>query len=369
MREKREDGYYVGRHRGSYCAALYVGGERQSRLKIGTSDKEEATRRVRDLNIKRQRASLTGDLTIDAIFELYIADRKAAGKAAIPRMKECRALLKPRFGALLPHQISKRLVADYTEARRNLHCSNSTIRTELGYLSTVLKFAVESEFIPARPHIERPPQSRPRSHMGNYHKSREEMAILVKAAEDTPHLKTWLVLALATAGRPLHILQLTWPRVDFQRSQINLDDPERDRTAKGRALVPMNDAARAALLEARKLSSGSPYVIEWNGKPIQSIKKGLAAVAKKTGIKVSAYVIRHTAGVWMAENGTPMEEIAQIMGHTNIETTRRIYARFSPGFLQKAVSTLQVARGSEGTAVPENRNAARTKSLDGQVAQ
>jgi len=60
--------------------------------------------------------------------------------------------------------------------------------------------------------------------------------------------------------------------------------------------------------------------------------------------------------VWMAEAGVPMAEIAQYMGHSDPKITYRIYARYSPTYLQRAANALQVVRGSAGTSVPALRN-------------
>src|SRR5262249_16136097 len=35
--------------------------------------------------------------------------------------------------------------------------------------------------------------------------------------------------------------------------------------------------------------------------------------------------------LWMAEEGVPMQQIAQYLGHSDSRTTERVYARFSPG--------------------------------------
>ena len=56
---------------------------------------------------------------------------------------------------------------------------------------------------------------------------------------------------------------------------------------------------------------------------------------------VSVYVLRHTAGVWMAKAGVPLEEIAAFMGHSNIEITRKHYARFHPSFMSKSAAALE----------------------------
>lgn len=72
---------------------------------------------------------------------------------------------------------------------------------------------------------------------------------------------------------------------------------------KGRATVPMNDALKAALVEA-KAAALTPHVIEWAGHPIKSIKKGLKAAGKSIGRHdTSPHMLRHSADVWFAEDG------------------------------------------------------------------
>jgi integrase len=43
----------------------------------------------------------------------------------------------------------------------------------------------------------------------------------------------------------------------------------------------------------------------------------------------------------MAEAGVPMSEIAQVLGHTDPAITFRIYARYSPEYLKRAVGALE----------------------------
>lgn len=242
--------------------------------------------------------------------------------------------LKPHFGALRADQITKDDVRSYTQRRRGLGVSNGGIRTELAYLNAALVFHLGEK---SAPKIHLPPQGRPRE---RYLLRNETRDLIANAIEF--HIKMWIILALATAGRPSHVLQLTWDRVDMKRREINLDDPGRDETQKGRARVPINDTAFEHLSIARQLAR-SKYVIELNGKPIASVRKGIASAARRAGLKgVSPYVIRHTAGVYMAEDGVPLDKIAAYMGHTSLETTRKHYARFQPGHLQQAARSLDM---------------------------
>ncbi|MEO0637859.1 MAG: tyrosine-type recombinase/integrase [Pseudomonadota bacterium] len=83
--------------------------------------------------------------------------------------------------------------------------------------------------------------------------------------------------------------------------------------------------------------------MEWAGKPVANVRKGLEAAGKRCGLDwVTSHVFRHSAAVWMAEAGTPMAEIAQYLGHSSTTITEKHYARFSPDYLRKPAETLVV---------------------------
>jgi integrase len=99
--------------------------------------------------------------------------------------------------------------------------------------------------------------------------------------------------------------------------------------------------ARAALQEARQ-GALTDWVIEWAGKPVKSVKRGLRVAAQRAGLEhVSPHDLRRSAAIHLAEDGISMEEIAQLLGHSNVNTTRQIYARFSSDYLRKAAEALE----------------------------
>jgi len=158
-----------------------------------------------------------------------------------------------------------------------------------------------------------------------------------------PHIRLYILLALATGGRNEALLDLTWDRCDFERGLIDLRNPEINRPHKGRAIVPMNRTIRTALTEARG-GALSDHVIEWAGERIKSVKKGIKATARAAGIteiSVSPHVFRHSAAVHMAEAGIPIEVIAQYLGHEDANVTRKKYARYSPTYLREAAAALE----------------------------
>lgn len=304
------------------------------------------------------------------LYSQYEKDRAENGVVNIKRIKEVGRTLDPIWGDLEPHDIDKNQVKRFIKVRRDVGCTNGGIRNDLAYITAALNWAVEEKLITAVPTIKKPPPGRPRERWLDP----DELEKLIDNAI-MMHVKLFIILSIATAGRPKHILDLTWARVDLTRRIINLDDPTRFKTQKGRARVPINDTAYEHLSTANKVRT-SDFVIEVDGAPIVSIKKGIQAAVKRAGLEgVSQYTLRHTAGVYMAQAGVPMEQIAEFMGHTSIETTRKHYARFHPDFLRKAASALEIIRGSKGSDEPGTLNEDKSKSelnpheIEGQQAK
>jgi integrase len=124
----------------------------------------------------------------------------------------------------------------------------------------------------------------------------------------------------------------------------------------------MTDALRGALTEARR-GALTEFVIEWAGKPVASVKRGIKAAGLRAKIgKATPHMLRHSAAVRMAEDGVPMEEIAQYLGHTNVNVTRRIYARFSADYLRNAARALEL--DDLGPLRPKGHFAKRRQRID-----
>lgn len=182
--------------------------------------------------------------------------------------------------------------------------------------------------------MERPPKPRPKDR----YLTHAEIAKLLDA-QMAHHIRLAILLMLSTAGRVGAILELTWDRVDMDRGHINLRSDDTG-PRKGRAVVPMNAGLRAALEHARS-GALSPYVIEWAGEPVKSIKTGFNAAVASAGLKdVSPHVLRHSAAVHLAAAGVSMSRISQYLGHSSTAVTERVYARFAPDHLRDEADIL-----------------------------
>lgn len=277
--------------------------------------------------------------TVTDVWEACLRDKKAQGQTIATNMPYHWKALKPLFGEKLPASITPQDCRKYCAAREAQGRKPATFITELKHLRLALNWGVKHSIITAAPFIEVPPEPAPRDRF----LTKEEFERLFDAAHAN-HVKVAMALMIATAGRIEAILDLTWDRVDFERSKIQLKDPFIVKRQKGRAIVPMNTSLRAILqtaYDARRCK----YVVEWAGEPVKSVRKGFQNAAQKAGIiDISPHVLRHSSAVWMAEASIPMEEIAQYLGHSSPKTTRDVYAKYSPEHLAKAAEVLTFGR-------------------------
>lgn len=323
------DEYRIGVHRGKLVIEYADAAGRRFRRSLGTADRGLAEARAREYW-----ATITAAPTerLRDLWPAYVRERLKEVKNT-KRFRAHWSALAPHFG----HRLGTAITADdcraYYWTLKAEGKSDSTIKTDLEMLRACLNFTLRDR----APPIWLPPSSKPRSTW----LTPEDVA-KVHADARSPHVGLFIELAIATGARMSAILDLTWDRVDLGNGFVDLMPAGRHVTSKQRAVVPLTKRALKALREAKE-GALTNHVIEWNGKPIKSIKKALERISMRTGVDFSPHVLRHTAGVWMAKADVPMQKIAQYLGHTSSKVTERVYARYSPSFMKDAADALEWA--------------------------
>lgn len=248
----------------------------------------------------------------------------------IVRLDGAWANARDTFGHLRPDQITPELCDDYAKHRRAMGRSDGTVLKEINTIRQALNW---NKITTAR--FEAPSAPPPRDRYLTKPEARKLLDACVQ-----PHVRLFIMLALQTAGRKSAVLGLTWDRVDFERERINLTVVG-EKNRKRRATVPITDLLMAELKTAYEVKQ-TPFVVEYAGEGVANVKKGFAGAATRAGFEdLTPHDLRHTAAVWMAEDGVPMDEIAQYLGHSSSKTTFAVYARFSPTHLRKASKSLE----------------------------
>ena len=312
--------YRLGVYRGKW-AAIWTENGKTRRRSLNETDQAVAEARFRDWVAQQQLVTPTGTITCGYVLESYFN-----AKPGVIR----RRYLLDFFRHHLPTGINEPLLEAYSTSRAGL--SASTIRSELGILNSALKWAVRVKILKDAPFIQLPEGSPPR----DLWITRKEADKLVKAAGSF-HIELFILIAKNTAARAGAILDLRWNRIKHGR--IDFNDPEKPRTRKKRAEVRITPELAEALAVAKK-GARTPFVIEYAGEPVRSVKKGFHRAAVRAEMpEVTPNVLRHSVATWLAADGVPLEQIAALLGNS-VKMVERVYAKYTPGFLDKAMKSL-----------------------------
>jgi len=326
----------IGRFRGGYCVYWQEDGKRR-RYRLKAESRTDAEREA--IDVYRSKKPRQEGLTVAEMWAEYIDD--LGDKPSAKTLGYTGKAVLPVFGHLRPDQITRAMCKAYDQKRRESGKSQGTIHTELGHLNMALNFAKKVGLSKHDVAIWRP--QKPISDMRIL--TMPEISRLIDACRE-PHVRLAVTLLFGTAGRVGAILDLTWDRVDFERGIINLR-LDGAVTRKGRAVLPMNGTTRAALSAAYEAAL-SDHVVEYHGKRIKKIRTGFAAAVDRSGIgHVTIHQIRHTAAVHMLGAGVPMQQVSQVLGHSNTGVTEHTYARYLPQQMQDAVNVLDFAKVRE----------------------
>ena len=328
--------YRLIRFRGKFAVTWNEGG-RRFRHSLGVDSRAEADQRLARF-VAAQTAAATAakgnSYTVADAWAGYVRSlgAKPSAATAAHQWKALSATLGNRNASTLTEDDCRR----YIEARRARGRSDSTVWSELSRLRSALRWAENKRLIDRAPKIWLPTPSPPR----DLRMTREQVSAFIAACA-LPHVKLFAILAATTGARMGAILSLTWDRVDLERGLIHYQDPTVFKTKKGLATTPINTLARDALTDAHR-GATTPFVVEWAGQRVRTVKKGLATAGRRSGMPwVTPHVFRHSAATIMAESGVPMEEIAQFLGHSNTKMVETVYAKFSPTYLRRAAGTLE----------------------------
>lgn len=136
-----------------------------------------------------------------------------------------------------------------------------------------------------------------------------------------------LLLLTATACRPEAALAFD-PRAQWHGATIDMHPPEWPRTKKRNPVLPTIRPMRLVLRQWQKDGASAVLSrrIAW-----RTMRRALglpAAVIPKT--------IRHTIATEMPSRGVPAEQISGILGHTAMDRTTEVYAKYAPAYLAEA---------------------------------
>lgn len=288
--------------------------------------------------------------------------------------------MRQHFGHLTVPQVTDIVVQDYARKRLSgkLSCPGAsghrsgagvvegTVRNELVLLLACMNYCSQRKhkkklFDPTLIEaFDLPEPSKSRKRVLN---DDEVNALLVAAAARSraegrlSRIELFLRLCLQTAGREKAIRTLTFERIDFVNSIIDLNDANRLKKDKNRAIIHMDESLAIVLRRALAESDHSiplerRYVLGHAG-PIWSTMQRVVHEAGLTpagwtlparqkapmSTGISPHTLRHTAATNMVVAGIPLSHVAEFLGNT-ITIVEKVYKHLQPNHLKAAAAVL-----------------------------
>lgn len=213
--------------------------------------------------------------------------------------------------------------------------SNSTVRKYMFCLSAVLKYAVrELGIIQVNPmnNIDKPKKGKG---VVRFLSDAERNKYIKASKEKSDILYLFVILAIFSGGRYSEILHLTIENIDFINEMVYY-------------LETKNGESRGVPLYHKVMEIIKNYIDKYNitsgylfadpkTKKLYYLRGALENLIKSVGIEnFRIHDMRHTYASYLAQNGAELLEIAQLMGHKNLQQVQ-IYAHLTKKHTAKVV--------------------------------
>jgi integrase len=153
-----------------------------------------------------------------------------------------------------------------------------------------------------------------------------ELAALLKAARDhSPLVHTAIVLSIATGMRRGELLRLDWPDVDLARQLASIRISKTDRPRQVHLTRAACDALQALQAEKVRAIGGAVFTMKDGTRLKRSTLEGRWRVVRTAaGLKdFRWHDLRHTCASILAQQGSTLLQIAEVLGHRSFIMTQR----------------------------------------------
>jgi integrase len=186
------------------------------------------------------------------------------------------------------------------------------------------------------------------------------------------HIARFILVGLYTGTRSSAIcgaaLMPTIGRghVDLEQGVFYRRAIGRRQTNKRQPPVKLPPRLLAHMRRWQRLGLARRSVVEWNGKPIESVRKGFAAavLAAALGREVTPHILRHTCATWLMQNGVNLWHAAGFLGMT-VQQLEQGYGHHHPDYQEQAVAALGGQNGGRNPVNKTRQTSMNVTKIDG----
>jgi len=129
-----------------------------------------------------------------------------------------------------------------------------------------------------------------------------------------------VVILLDTGARYGEIANITWDRIDLEQRLIHLWRPK----VRNESIIYMTGRVFDILKRRHENKVGDYVFTNDKGGPRGYTSKGIFTAFERAGLKdFHIHDLRHTCASRLVQNGMSLYEVAQMLGHVDVQTTQR----------------------------------------------
>jgi integrase len=242
-------------------------------------------------------------------------------------------------------EINRRLLGDHVSKRKQAGVSDTTIRRDLAFLSSMCAMATRWGWLDTNPVTSfgkrTLKEARPRTRF----LSQVEFGTLLANAAD--HVRPAITLAVETGLRREELFGLTVAAIDLHRREIRLDQTKSGTPRR----VPLSDAAISTIKELLEQQGRKKTLYLFakvqDGTRFGDMKKGFNAACRRAEITgMRWHDLRHTFASWFVQSGGDLYHLSRILGHSTMQMTTR-YSHLRTGDLHAELQRVAQKRPQE----------------------
>jgi integrase/recombinase XerD len=259
--------------------------------------------------------------------------------------RACRSI----FGGRYLDEIDRRLLGEFVSKRKQEGVSDTTVRRDLAFVSSVCAMATRWGWLDTNPVTtfskRTLKEARPRTRFLTH----AEYDVLL--ANVAAYMRPVITLAVETGLRKEELFSLTVSAIDLSRREIRLDQTKSGVPRR----VPLTDIALTTIktLVAQPTRPRTFYLFaKADGTRYAHMNKGFNAACRRATITdLRWHDLRHTFASWFVQSGGDLYHLSRILGHSTVQMTTR-YSHLRTGDLHAELRKVAQNRPQEHLTEP-----------------
>lgn len=325
-----------------------AGNGRTRRASLGTSNLEDAKARLADIVIRRAPASQNTHLTL--VLERYFVERTDHQAGRKPARHAGKMFLACWGDLIRVSAIDNQKLKDFVDWSVNRGNSLNYIARNLSVLAAAMSHSTLAREIPMKEGAlldKWPDLKPPKRRRKVYEPTDQEIARVLRQHDLPQNLRRWILMSMATLGRPMAVAELSPAQRDRAKGMIALNPEGRRQNKKVRPTLRLPKQMTTWLNEwegkgAKKVPPDQRYCLYAGRSSIHTVMRRACDENKANVPRFALYSIRHRGTTVLREAMVPKEFIDWQLGHVQAGAqSTRDYGEFPPSYGIQATRALE----------------------------